>query len=48
MDWAGDKLRIVDSETGEVRSASLFVAVLGCSNFTFAELFPNEQGPSWI
>ena len=48
VDWAGDKLRIVDSDTGEVRQASLFVAVLGCSNFTFAELFANEQSPSWI
>ena len=48
VDWAGDKLRIVDADTGEVRPASLFVAVLGCSNFTFAELFPNEQSPSWI
>lgn len=48
MDWAGDHLRIVDADTGEVRSASLFLAVLGCSNFTFSEVFPNEQAPSWI
>ncbi len=48
VDWAGDKIRIVDGDTGEARPASLFLAVLGCSNFTFAEVFPNEKSPSWI
>jgi transposase len=31
-----------------VSSAHLFVAVLGASNKTYAEAFPNQQLPSWI
>ena len=48
VDWAGTKLRIRNRETGEVHEASLFVAVLGASNFTYAEAAWDEQLPSWI
>lgn len=37
LDWAGDTIPIVDAETGEVRPCYLFVAVLGASNYTYAE-----------
>jgi transposase len=37
VDYAGMKPRIVDSTTGEVIEVELFVAVLGASNYTFAE-----------
>jgi transposase len=33
VDYAGDKLEIVDAETGEVRSVEVFVAILPCSHF---------------
>jgi transposase len=37
VDWAGAKTPIHDRETSEVKAASLFVAVLGASNYTYAE-----------
>jgi transposase len=48
VDWAGTKLRVVDADTGEVHLASLFVAVLGASSYTFAEAAPDESSPNWI
>jgi transposase len=36
VDYAGDTVPvIVDRLTGEVRSAQIFVAVMGASNFTY-------------
>ena len=37
IDYAGDKLEIVDAETGEVRPAEVFVAILPCSHYTYCE-----------
>ena len=37
VDYAGDKLEIVDAETGEVRSVEVFVAILPCSHYTYCE-----------
>ncbi len=37
VDYAGDTLDVVDPKTGEVRQVQFFVAVLGASNYTFAE-----------
>ena len=37
IDYAGDKLEIVDAETGEVRSVEVFVAILPCSHYTYCE-----------
>lgn len=37
IDYSGKKPRISDPETGEVFEVELFVAVLGASNYTFAE-----------
>ena len=34
IDYAGDKLEIVDAETGEVRGGEVFVAILPCSHYT--------------
>ncbi len=36
VDWSGDKIPVVDPETGEVREVALFVGVLGASGYTFA------------
>jgi transposase len=36
VDWAGPTVPIHDLRTGETESASLFVAVLGASTYTFA------------
>ena len=37
VDYAGDKLEIVDAEAGEVRSVEVFVAILPCSHYTYCE-----------
>ena len=37
IDYSGKKPRIVDPATGEVTEVELFVAVLGASNYTYAE-----------
>lgn len=37
VDYAGDKLEIVDAESGEVHSVEVFVAILPCSHYTYCE-----------
>jgi len=48
VDYSGKKPRIVDSTTGEVTEVELFVAVLGASNFTFAEATRTQTVRDWI
>src|SRR4051794_24667545 len=37
VDYAGQTVEVVDGSTGELRQAQVFVAVLGASNYTYAE-----------
>lgn len=46
VDWAGQKLWFRDAD--ELRPAHLFVAVLGASNYTYAEAFESTQLPCWV
>jgi len=48
VDWAGATIPIHDRSTGEVRQASLFVAVAGASSYTYAEATRDQQMESWI
>jgi transposase len=48
VDYSGKKLAIVDPRTGEIRQAEIFVAVLGASNFTYAEATWTQTLPDWI
>lgn len=48
VDFPGDTLQIVDQLTGEIRQAQLFVAVLGASNYTYAEAVASQALPDWI
>jgi len=48
VDYAGQTVRIVDQETGEIRQAHIFVAVLGASNYSYAEAQWAEDLPNWI
>jgi transposase len=43
VDYAGMKARVVDPQTGEVVEVELFVAVLGASNYTYAEATRTQQ-----
>jgi transposase len=47
LDFAGDKIKIVDPDTGLISEAELFVAVLGASNYTYAEAVPSQSLPDW-
>lgn len=48
VDYAGTTIEVVDGRTGEVRAAQLFVAVLGASNYTFAEATWTQTIADWI
>jgi transposase len=48
VDYAGQTIEVIDQHTGEVRSAELFVAVLGASNYTYAEATWTQTLPDWI
>jgi transposase len=43
LDYSGKKLGVVDRATGEVHDVELFVAVLGASNYTYAEATRSQQ-----
>ena len=47
-DFAGQRPHWIDPETGEVHEVELFVAVLGASNFTYAEALESQRVPHWI
>jgi transposase len=47
LDFAGDTIPIVDPNTGEIARAQLFVAVLGASNYTYAQAVPSQALPHW-
>jgi transposase len=48
VDYAGQTMPVVDRETGEIREAQIFVAVLGASNYTYAEATWTQGLPDWI
>jgi transposase len=48
VDWAGPKIPIYDRHSSEVTPASLFVAVLGASSYTFAQATLSQDLPNWI
>ena len=48
MDYAGQTVEVVDGGTGELRAAQVFVAVLGASNYTYAEASWTQSLPDWI
>ncbi len=48
VDYAGQTMPVVDPQTGEVHEAAIFIAVLGASNYTFAEATWSQSLPDWI
>ncbi|MCA1606042.1 MAG: IS21 family transposase [Acidobacteria bacterium] len=48
VDYAGPTVPIVNPLTGEVREAQIFVAVLGASNYTYAEATWTQGLADWI
>src|SRR6185312_2934869 len=48
VDYAGDTVPVFDAGSGEERPAHVFVAVLGASNYTYAEARWSEGLADWI
>lgn len=48
LDYAGQTVPIHDAETGDINYAQIFVAVLGASNYTFAEATWSQGIGDWI
>jgi len=48
VDYCGQTVPVVQASTGEVREAQIFVAVLGASNYTYAEATWSQKLPDWI
>jgi len=47
VDYAGATLDVINPQTGEVRSAQLFVATLGASSYTFADATWTQSLADW-
>lgn len=48
VDWAGDTIPIFDSVTGKPNAAYLFVAVLPCSYYVYAEACDDMKTENWL
>jgi transposase len=49
VDFAGKKaIKIRNPATGVVKLAELFVAVMGASNYIYAEAMPSQELPFWV
>ena len=48
VDYCGPTVEVIETSNGEVRSAQIFVAVMGASNYTFAEATWTQSLPDWI
>ena len=47
VDYAGQTVEVIDPHTGEVCTAQIFIAVLGASNYTYAEATWTQTLPDW-
>ena len=48
VDYAGDKLAIVDPDNGAVQRVETFVAILGANQLTYVEASASQQSEDWI
>ena len=48
VDFAGDRMSIVDAATGAVTEVEIFVAVLGCSGLLYVEATRGQDLKSWL
>ena len=48
VDDAGQGIPVVNGHSGEVHDVAIFVAVLGASNYTYAEATWTQSLPDWI
>ncbi len=48
VDYCRPTMNIVDASTGEFRTAQVFVAVMGASNYTYAEANYSQKLEDWV
>lgn len=48
VDYAGDTVPVIDPDTGEIRSAQIFVAALGASGLLYGEASWSQDLGSWL
>ena len=48
VDWAGQTATIIDTDTGEIIPAYVFVATLSYSGYGYVEAFLSQNQESWI
>jgi hypothetical protein len=48
VDYAGQTIDLTDGRTSEIRPTQIFVAVMGASNYTYAEATLTQTLPDWI
>jgi transposase len=48
VDFAGKKLSVTDPHTGSVNEVEVFVAILGCSQLTYAEASESQCQTDWV
>src|SRR6476620_3442140 len=48
VDFAGQTVEVTELASGEVRQAQIFVAVLGASNYTYAEARWTQSLHDWV
>jgi len=48
VDYAGATLPFVDTETGEIKKAQVFVAILGWSQYAYVEAMPSQNVEDFI
>lgn len=48
VDYAGKTLSIIDQDTGEIKEVQFFVAILGASQYTYAEASLSQQKEDFV
>src|SRR5262247_3394404 len=48
VDYAEQGIPVINSHSGEVHEVAIFIAVLGASNYTYAEATWSQSLPDWI
>lgn len=48
VDYAGQTVELVNRKTGEIHNAQVFIAVMGASNYTYAEATLSQKIEDWI
>lgn len=48
IDYAGKKLHVIDTQTGEIRAVEVFVGTLGASQYTYVEASFTQRVPDFL